>query len=198
MSKEIEVRIQADKVVVDKAKAWLEKNAKYVGDIHHVEYYLNKPATTFFFNAPQGYKDALDYLRIRLTKKGDSFCLKKFHVDPIEKRTLYCDEYEVDVSDGRKTLELMKALGYTEQTLMEKKRKIYTFDCFEIVIDEVKNLGMFMEVELKNEVANARMGVQIIYDFLKLIGVTNFKLQTRGYVSMLWNPSYDFGTEVSL
>ncbi|NGX48592.1 MAG: hypothetical protein K940chlam5_00180 [Candidatus Anoxychlamydiales bacterium] len=198
MNKEIEVKIQADKHIICTAIEWLDKNAKYVRDIHHIEYYLNKPATTFFFNAPEGYKDALDYLRVRITKKGDSLCYKKFHMDPIEKTPLYCDEYEINVSDGKKTLELMKALGYIEQTLMEKKRKIYNFDCFEIVIDDVKNLGLFIEVELKASVPNAKTGIKMIYDFLKLIGINKFKLQKRGYISMLWNPKYDFSKKVCL
>ena len=144
MNKEIEVRIQIDDTVLQGAQAWLEKHATYQGAIHHVEYYLNNPATTFFFKAPEGYKDAIDYLRVRMTDKGDSFCFKKFHEDPVEKRPLYCDEYEVSVCDGKKTLELMGALGYTDQTRMEKKRSTYTFDGFEVVIDQIKNLGTFM------------------------------------------------------
>jgi len=198
MNKEIEVKIQIPNNILRKTKEWLHKHATHIGSIHHIEYYLNKPKTTFFFEAPGGYKDARDYLRVRLTKNGDSLCYKKFHEDPIEKRPLYCDEYEVTVSDGETTLELMKALGYTEQTRVEKERTIYHFDCFEIVVDEVKNLGTFMEVELKKTVPNAKIGITLIYNFLRMIGVNQFKLQTRGYVSMLWNPTYDFGKEVVL
>lgn len=198
MGKEIEVRIQIDDALLDTAQSWLDQNAKFIGTIHHTEYYLNKPATTFFFKAAEGYRDALDYLRVRLTKEGDSFCFKKFHEDPVEKRPLYCDEYEVNVSDGKETLALMKALGYTEQTMMEKIRNTYTYDCFEIVLDQVKNLGKFMEVELKMEVENPKVGLNLIYNFLKSIGINKFKLQTRGYISMLWNPDFDFGKQVEL
>ncbi|MBD3232071.1 class IV adenylate cyclase [Candidatus Dependentiae bacterium] len=198
MNKEIEVKFQLDDKLFSQINEWLNKNAKHVNKINHSEYYLNNPNASFLFTAPEGYKDAKDFLRIRFTKDGDSFCLKKFHEDPIEKRPLYCDEYEVKVSDGKKTLELMEVLGYTEQTLVEKTRNIYTFDVFEIVIDQVTNLGIFMEVELKAKVDNAKIGLNLIYDFLKSIGITKFKLQTRGYTSMLWNPEYDFGKEVVL
>jgi len=198
VSKEIEVRIKIDDQSLVKAKAWLEKNAKYQGERNHTEYYLNKPATTFFFTAPEGYKDALDYLRVRLTEKGDSLCFKKFYEDPIEKRPLYCDEYEVEVLDGKKTLELFKALGYTDQTLMQKTRNTYSFDSFEIVVDQVKNLGIFMEVELKTEISDVKVGIKCIYDFLKAIGIKKFELQKRGYVSMLWNPQFNFGEMIEL
>jgi len=204
MSKEIEVRIQIDESLLKNVKAWLDKNAEYQGEIRHKEYYLNNPKTTFFFTArrsvsePEGYKDALDYLRVRFTPEGDSFCFKRFHEDPIEKRPLYCDEHEVKVSDGETVLELMRLLGYTDQTLVQKIRNTYRFDDFEIVLDQVTNAGLFMEVELKVEVANAQIGLKLIYDFLRSMGVTKFKLQTRGYVSMLWNPDYNFGKEVEL
>ena len=198
INKEIEVKIQIDIQQQNILQQWLDKNAKFVGNVNHIEYYLNNPTSTFFFTAPENYKDALDYLRIRITKDGDSFCLKKFHEDPISKRPLYCDEYEVKVSDGKKTLELMKALGYTQHTIVEKNRSTYNFDCFEIVIDQVKNLGMFAEIELKSEVSNAQVGIKLIYDFLKSIGITKFKIQKRGYISMLWNPKYNFGEEINL
>lgn len=210
MNKEIEVRIEIDQKMLDQTKTWLDKNAMCIGKNNHVEYYLNKPATTFFFSAPEGYKDARDYLRVRLTEKGDSFCFKKFHEDPVEKRPLYCDEYEIKVSDGKKMLELMAALGYTDQTLMEKTRTTYIFedghefDCFEVVIDNVKGVGFFMEVELKKippsakEIGDVRGGIALIYDFLRSIGVKKFKLQTRGYISMIWNPDFDFGKMVEL
>ena len=198
MSKEIEVRIQIDESFLESIKSWLDTNAEYQGEIRHKEYYLNNPSSTFLFTAPEGYKDARDFLRVRFTPEGDSFCLKRFHDDPVAKRPLYCDEHEVTVSDGDTVLELMRSLGYTDQTLVQKIRNTYRFDDFEIVLDRVTNAGLFMEVELKVEVANAQVGLKLIYDFLRSIGVTKFKLQTRGYVSMLWNPDYNFGTEVEL
>ena len=82
-------------------------------------------------------------------------------------------------------LELMKALGYTEQTLMQKTRNIYKFNHFEMVIDQVENIGTFMEVELKTKVDDVKQGINLIYNFFKLIGLKRIKLQVRGYVSML-------------
>ncbi|MFC1894379.1 class IV adenylate cyclase [Candidatus Dependentiae bacterium] len=198
MNKEIEVKLQIDDNIFDFVKSWLNQNAKHIREEKHTEYYLNKPATSFLFTAPEGYKDAIDYLRVRFNKNGDTLCFKRFHEDPVEKRPLYCDEYEVKVSDGKVTLELFRSLGYSEQTLVEKNRNIYMHDCFEIVIDQVKNCGTFIEVELKKEVQDANVGIKLIYDFLKSMGITKFKLQTRGYVSMLWNPNYDFGKLVEL
>lgn len=198
MNKEIEVKIQADEEIFNKMQNWLNSNAKYIKEIHHLEYYINNPNTSFFFTSEEGYKDALDYLRVRITENGDYLCYKKFHEDPVLKRPIYCDEHEVKISDGKKTLELMKALGYNEQSRMEKLRKIYQYEDFEIVIDDVKDLGKFIEIELKKVVSDPKEGLQIIYDFLKSIGINKIKLQRRGYISMIWNPDYNFTQEIVL
>ena len=55
---------------------------------------------------------------------------------------MYCDEHEVSVSDAKQTLELMETLGYTERTIVDKIRNVYRFDMFEVVIDNVKDLGL--------------------------------------------------------
>ena len=74
MNKEVELKIQIDNVDLQNVQGWLHQNAKHVDEvIKHTEYYLNKPSTSFFFIAPEGYKDALDYLRVRITKKWRLF-----------------------------------------------------------------------------------------------------------------------------
>ena len=79
-------------------------------------------------------------------------------------------------------LEIMKTLGYTDNTLVKKTRNTYTFDCFEIVIDQVKNLGLFIEVELKIEVANAQVGIKTNKRLFKIyrhnkVQITNTRLR---------------------
>ncbi|MCK4517534.1 class IV adenylate cyclase [Candidatus Babeliales bacterium] len=198
MNQEIEVKIQIESDQLKKLQSWLEKHATFVGELRHKEYYLDNPQSTFFFTAREDYKDALRYLRVRFTPQGDSVCYKDFYVDSETGKTTHCDEIESKVADGRAVLQLLAALGYTNKTLVEKKRKTYLFDDFEIVIDEVTNLGIFVEVELKEQVENVKAGTQLIFDFLKSVGITKFKKQERGYVSMLWNPDYDFGEQTEL
>jgi len=50
MNKEIEVKIQADEQTFNKMQDWLNNNAKYIKEIHHLEYYINNPSTSFFFH----------------------------------------------------------------------------------------------------------------------------------------------------
>ena len=198
MQKEIEVKIQISDVQLKKLEHWLDSNSCFLGKVHHCEYYLNNPNASFTFIAPEGYKDSRYYLRIRHCKeKGDSLCLKKWHGDQMGK-TRYCDEWEINVSDVETALQMLKELGFTEITCMQKVRRIYKADVFEIVIDEVKGLGIFIEFELKEYADDIDDALARIYDFIKQVGITTFKKQERGYVSMIWNPRYDFGEKINL
>ncbi|MFH1643875.1 MAG: class IV adenylate cyclase [bacterium] len=197
MNQEIEIKIQINSEQLKLLKSWLDINAKFVGQLEHEEYYLDNPNDSFLFTAPQGYKDAHKYFRVRLTSNGDSACFKSFYFDENGKAT-HCDETEIKLVDGKKTLQLLKEIGFTDQTLMHKVRKTFIVDGYEIVIDDVKNLGVFVEIEIKHQVDNVKAGLQGINNLLQKIGITEFQKQERGYVSMLWNPDYDFGEEINL
>lgn len=197
MNKEIEIKIQINSEQLNLLQNWLDKNAKFVGQLEHTEYYLDNPNDSFLFTAPQGYKDAHKYFRVRLTKDGDSACFKSFYFDENGKAT-HCDETEIKLVNGKQMLQLLEVIGFTDQTLVQKKRKTYVIDGHEIVIDDVKNLGIFVEIEIKHQVDDIALGLQGINDLLKQIGITKFKKQERGYTSMAWNPDYDFGEEISL
>jgi len=199
MQKEIEVKIQITAEQLDQMKKWLKKYGHFCGQVQHCEYYLDNPCLPLTFIAPEGYKDARYYLRVRqCTEKGDSVCLKKWYGDAKSDKKTHCDEWEFNVSDGKTALELLEKLGFSNATSIKKVRRIYQVDKFEVVIDTVENLGVFVEIELKEQVDDVQSGLQRIYDFIKKIGIITFKKQERGYVSMVWNPNYNFGKQMDL
>ena len=197
MNKEIEVKIQITEDDLGKLKEWLGENAEFTGSVTQTDYYLNNPKAPFFYASDYRGKDCDDYLRIRKTDKKNYLCLKRIHRGE-KGEPLYCDEYEVVVDDAEKTLQLMKVSGFTDITVLAKQRSTYLYDIFEVAIDTVQDLGVFVEVELKKEVDGHEVGYQLIYAALKEIGVTKFKLQPQGYVHQLWNPTLDLSKEVSL
>ena len=134
---------------------------------------------------PDGKKDALDYLRIRVTDEKNYLCFKK--VKSREENKFYCDEYEVEISDPMVALELFKTIGYTDITVVSKKREFFLFDIFEIAIDDVKDLGVFVEVEIKKRVKSVETGHKKICELLEKIGIKSFERHRQGYVRMIWN-----------
>ena len=198
MQKEIEVKIQIKPEFVDILQNWLENNAKFITNLVVTDHYMDNPKSSFYSLSPLGYKETLQFLRLRITDKDHFICYKKRHID-LENRTASVDECQTKVEDGHKLLELLNCLGYTNQTLVQKKQQFYMIDdTFELVIDDIKNLGEFIEIELKKEVTDVKTGIQMIYDLLKKIGITEFKSFDRGYLCMTLNPDYDFSEDVNL
>jgi len=148
--REIEIRLKLS--VKDKSllKTWLESNAKFIKHIEHKEFYLDNPKSTFFFTAKDGYKDAKDYMRVRMTEKGDSVCIKRFEINVETGKSKNIDEIEYNVSDGKEAMKLFEAIGFTDKSDVSKSRDIYEYENFEIVLDTVHSLGDFAEIEIKN------------------------------------------------
>lgn len=80
---------------------------------------------------------------LKLRVENGSYCLIKYFRD--EKGTRWSD-YEILKLEG-KNVEKYLAEILNVETVVEKKRKLYLYKNTRIHIDEVKNLGNFLELE---------------------------------------------------
>ena len=72
-------------------------------------------------------------------------------------------------------IEILKLLKWKETVLVDKKRIKASFKDMEIVLDNVKNLGEFIEVEkiVTHEDVEYRKSIQIeLFAFLNTLGVS--------------------------
>lgn len=197
MSKEIEVKLQISSDQLNFFSVWLTQNADFIKEIDSSDYYLDNPASSFFFTNKEGYLDAMTFFRVRMTGDEHVLCVKKRILDETG-RTLYCDESEVLVADGNIVLSILEKTGYITKVIINKQRKVYVYKYFEIVIDNVENLGIFVEVELKTDAEDPKEGKFLIYNFLKSIGIAKFKNYKLGYASIMLNPTHDFSEIISM
>lgn len=196
-AKEIELKISIPADRYRAVEQWLQHHAQLIGVSEQREYYVTSPQEPWDYSA--GFKDTLKTMRVRQEAGGDSFCYKYRHLDPITKKTTHRDEYELRIEHGNVMLEILKLNGYTEQTLVRKKRVTYKVDTrFEVVFDEVYGVGTFIEIELKEPTDNVKLGIAKIENLLQEMGIVEFKQYDRGYIHMIWNPGYDFGAQRSL
>ncbi len=83
-------------------------------------------------------------------------------------------ERELEISDGKMMIEIIKLIGYKEVMMVDKKRIKAKLGDIEIVLDKVKDLGEFVEVEkiVTNENHEDRKKIQNeLCDFLESIGI---------------------------
>jgi predicted adenylyl cyclase CyaB len=87
------------------------------------------------------YKFKNGLLKLRI--ENGSYCLIKYFRD--EKGTRW-SEYEILKLDGKNVEKYLSEILKVE-TVVEKKRKLYLYQNTRIHLDEVKNLGNFLELE---------------------------------------------------
>jgi len=140
---EILVRVEAGK---DELLRHLEENATFVGRYETVDQYYFDPTRADLQPDRQGRLSGA----LRVRKKGDQshVTFKKDNFDPSGKWT-YSDEFETSVADGDVMREIFRRLGLRRLTTVDMTKLIYMSGDFEIVVEDVRNLGAFLEIEFK-------------------------------------------------
>jgi predicted adenylyl cyclase CyaB len=185
---EIEIKLKLDQPEI--LLNWLKENAELIKETNQIDYYYDPPNKSFIYTSKWDQtKDAHEWLRIRESGKGDSICYKHWYVDEDTGISKYADEVETPIGDKKQVMEIFKRLGFKETSIINKRRKSYHYKKFKFDCDEVEEMGFFVEIEFKGEVEDPMQGKQQIFDFLKNLGITNWKRTKRGYSWIQWNPN---------
>lgn len=142
MKKEVEILVE----VFDKKKFALKKlsGLKFLGDKKIVDIYLFDSKREDL--KPDKHGQLKKSLRIRSKDNEASITYKVDHFNK-EGVWLYSDEHETVVNNYDETREIFSKLGFKELVRIENIKSTFVNDKYEIVIEDVKNLGIFMEVE---------------------------------------------------
>lgn len=139
--KEIEILVEVYEDI-DKIKE-LFKKFEYVGLKRTIdEYYYDPLRDTLKPDKTGGLNHCL-----RLRQKNDEYSVT-YKDDVFENgKWLYSDEYETKVESLEMTHEIFNKLGLIKFIEIDNEKETYTYENYEIVIENVKDLGIFMEVE---------------------------------------------------
>ncbi len=142
-NREIEIKVQ-----IEDSKgllAFLKRKGTYLGEERQIDEYYSPRHRDFTRERP-----TREWLRLR--KEGDksSINYKNWHYDK-DGRSYFCDEYESGVDNAERLEKIFSALDIKPVVIVDKIRKKWLADSYEIAIDRVKNLGDFVEVEYKGK-----------------------------------------------
>lgn len=167
-------------------KAWLENEkeleqhlnqigAKYLKTINQSDIYFNHPKKDF--------KKTDEALRIRKEEKKYILTYKGPKID-IKSKTR--EELEVNFEEQSKLQEILEKLGFKAIYEVKKSRKIFALNEIKISIDNIVDLGTFIELETEvdsnEEVSNA---VNLLLEKLKLLGISETKTERCSYLELL-------------
>lgn len=94
----------------------------------------------------------------------------------------YCDEYEVEIDHIENMNKIFKVLGIEELAVVEKIRNTYLYlDKYEVALDSVKDLGYFVEIEVKKYTANALEEYDALLKVAKSLDLNLDHIDKRGY-----------------
>ncbi|MFA6094848.1 MAG: class IV adenylate cyclase [Candidatus Paceibacterota bacterium] len=134
---------------------------------------------------PKGvvYEDIHNHAVLRLRKQGDRnlFTLKKNRSNELD-----CIEREIDVNNGEILIDIFELMGYVPFAEVHKKRRKTQYNEYEICVDEVNELGSFIEVEKMSDEADGEKVQGEIFDFMQTLGVKREDRVMNGYDTLVW------------
>ena len=137
---ETEIKIKITKSEYDRLVSFMKDKAKTLSENKQIDTYY-QPTYRKFLN------DGEINEWLRIGERGNKTILnyKNWHDN------MYCDEYEVEIDSGKNLDKIFKVLGLEEIAIVNKQRKTYMYlNKYEIALDFVKDLGYFIEIEVKN------------------------------------------------
>jgi len=178
--KNIEVEIQVIIKNPEKAEAKLNKTGKFIKSRRQIDKYYVPPHRDFFA------KDTPDeYLRVRYEegKNHLNYSFLYFGEDGWLRNT---DEYETLIDKPEVVEEIFEKIGLMPKITVKKTRKYFDCGDFEVTLDQVENLGDFMEVEAKKDFGSIDKTRKACLDFLNSLGIEYEVKKEMGYPRMLY------------
>ncbi len=188
-NQDIEIEIKLPLENPEEIKKFLNENGKLISkDVFQKDTYF-VPAHRDFLNV----KYPFEWLRLRESQKGFSINYKHFYPENA-KKTDYCDEFEAKIKNVEAVKKIFHNLDIKEAVIVEKVRTTWIFKEVEIVIDEVKNLGSYIELETTTHFENPQEGKKFLYKILEKLNAKVGEEDLRGYpFRILENKGYKFG-----
>ncbi len=137
---EVKARVKDPKKLSQKLKDY---GAKFIGEVKQLDQYFNSPVKDLRKQEPREF--------IRVRDKGGKSELG-YHI-ALGKDS--AKEYEIICDDSETTHKILEFIGCKKLGLIDKTRKKYTLTWngtkYNIVVDDVKKLGLFIEFEIMVE-----------------------------------------------
>ena len=118
----------------------------------------------------------------RIREKNDK-CSLAYKVDHfIGELWSHSDEYEIEIMSFDTGIEIITKLGLTELIRIDNEKHTYKNDQYEIVFEDVKDLGLFIEIEKLDQVDDDQVlkTKEEMRQFLTSLGISLGEEQNAG------------------
>ena len=173
----IEVEIKAE------INSFKEMETK-LGVIGALESKIENQEDIYFQSPIVDFTKTDEALRVRIT--DNNVCIT-YKGPKLNNKSKTRKEIEVNIEDSQKACEIFKEIGFEEVRHVKKKRKYYTYENFEISLDDVEGLNPYMEIEICLEDNSDYSDAQdSIFNLYEKLGITE-GFETTSYLELLEN-----------
>lgn len=174
---EIEMKFPVTLPLFNKVLKKLQSAAEFKGEVRQIDHYFNAPHRDFL--KP---KHPVEYLRLREINGKGILTYKFIHFDANGEKS-HCDEFETNIEKISQIRKILDVLDFKEFMAIDNKRKKFIFDKdFEIVLDNVKELGHFIEIESKKFFGSIKETNDKIEQVAEDLGINASTRSQDGYV----------------
>lgn len=167
---EIEFKIKVNRIKFNELLKKIKDDSIFVREEDQIATYF-KPNFRKFNN---------EWLRVR--KENDNNVLnykKKNESGDIE-------EYEVLIDNYEKLKSIFNYLGLEDTLVVSKHRISYLYrDKYEISFDEVDNLGLYVEIEVKKYNYENEKEIELLIDLIKELDINMSDIETKRYPELM-------------
>lgn len=142
-----------------------------------------------YFNSPVvDFAESDEALRIRTTRQNDEEHIFITYKGPkIDSKSKTRKEIEMGIEEAQKCSEIFEAIGFRKVRTVTKNRQYYTYENFEISLDDVENLDPYMEIEIALEDGSDYDDAQnSIFELFEKLGITD-GFERTSYLELLEN-----------
>ena len=142
-----------------------------------------------YFNSPVvDFAQTDEALRIRTTKENDKTNIFITYKGPkIDKQSKTRREIEMGIEDSQKCSGIFEAIGFKKVRAVRKNRQYYTFENFEISLDDIEGLEPYMEIEIAlSDGKDYSEAQKSIFDLFERLGITD-GFERTSYLELLEN-----------
>lgn len=140
-----------------------------------------------YFNSPVvDFAKTDEALRIRTTKGNDNTNIFITYKGPkIDKNSKTRKEIEMGIEDSEKCAGIFEAIGFKKVRAVRKNRQYFTYQNFEISLDDVEGLDPYMEIEIALEDGSDYNDAQnSIFKLFEKLGITD-GFERTSYLELL-------------
>ncbi|MFM5883047.1 MULTISPECIES: class IV adenylate cyclase [Methanobrevibacter] len=142
-----------------------------------------------YFNSPiVNFAESDEALRIRTTKENDNVDIFITYKGPkIDKKSKTRKEIEMKIEDAEKCSDIFEAIGFRKVRTVRKNRQYYTYENFEISLDDIEGLDPYMEIEIGlKDGEDYSKAQKSIFDLFEKLNITE-GFDRTSYLELLEN-----------